>query len=343
MKKIILLSLVFVFCKSSLGLAESFYEVYSKLHPEDTYKPDLYTETYFGLQYHDMSKEKMSPKDIESTMLFLHQKCPPELKMPPLVCAAWGKGASAIRELLKKGEDINQTDALGRTASMIASHYRDDLNVIRELAQEEVRKNGKISASTLVFAIYPTRSHQPDREKLNMLLNMGADVNGRTSFGFTPLMVAAAWESKTVEALTKEQGGKAAENLFKYDGAVEALVKHGADVNMRINVKDYLHLYGDDSSILREENKNYFQGIFPASYALESAIRYGGIEKISAISIPFINSTDVSYSIVKYLYSKGATVEKDEFGTVLCYSRFEENEMNEMCDILEKKGITTLR
>lgn len=136
--------------------------------------------------------------------------------------AACVKGdAEKIKELLKKGADINGD---------IAAHVKD-------------KKTGKIEKkeSTILIETLKTRN----KDMIKYLAKNGADINKTNSSGVTPLMFAIMYfpeDTEIVEFLLNHQadfrkkdneGNTALSGAVGVGriGAVKTLIKHGSDVN----------------------------------------------------------------------------------------------------------------
>lgn len=93
---------------------------------------------------------------------------------------------SAIRAALKRGSDPNGKDAAGNPALMLATMFGDAaaMRVLLDAGANPNQPNAA-GATALMWAI-------PDRDKVRMLINKGADVNARSGPGRAPLLIASA-------------------------------------------------------------------------------------------------------------------------------------------------------
>ena len=127
----------------------------------------------------------------------------------PVAEAAMQKNATAIRELLKQGADVNAAQGDGMTALHWAASNGDvELTQMLLYAGANVRATTRISGYTPLFLA----SREGHPQVVAALLKAGADAKATSVTGSTPLMLAAA--------------AGAAE-------AVQLLLDAGADVNAK--------------------------------------------------------------------------------------------------------------
>jgi ankyrin repeat protein len=125
---------------------------------------------------------------------------------PPLLDAAKSGDTAAVRELVRRGADVNAAEADGTTALHWAS-YRDDPDSVDLLLRGGARVN---AATDLGVTPLWAASQNGSERVVTRLLAAGANPNAALTAGETPLMVAA-------------RGGHA--------GVVARLLAKGANVN----------------------------------------------------------------------------------------------------------------
>ena len=154
----------------------------------------------------------------------------------------------AVKELLKKGLDVNGAQGDGSTALHWAATKGD-----AELAQMLVYAGANVRATTRLGAYTPlylaAKGGYPD--VVRILLAAGADAKATTSNGTTPLMIAAAaGDTKSITALIEngadinaKDGAKGETPLifaagFNRTDAVKLLLAKGADHKVTTKVVD---------------------------------------------------------------------------------------------------------
>jgi ankyrin repeat protein len=125
---------------------------------------------------------------------------------------AAGKGYVDIaRLIIARGAAVN-AEGGGLTSLRLAA-FDGHAAIVKLLLEKGANVNAKgfIDETALSMSI-PFQGREPNPEVINLLLDVGADVNAKTRDGGFPLLSAA---------------------MAGYSDVVEALVKHGADVNER--------------------------------------------------------------------------------------------------------------
>jgi ankyrin repeat protein len=134
----------------------------------------------------------------------------------PLMKASARGDLKAVRELIRKGADVNEIHFTGLTALMLAVE-REDLAVVKELLGAGADPDHKTMTphagqiSALTWAITSRHDTPHKIEIIATLIEAGADVNPQAAGSITPLMFAVM------------PGGDAR--------VVELLLSKGADVN----------------------------------------------------------------------------------------------------------------
>ena len=152
--------------------------------------------------------------------------------LTPLHYAAQRGHREIVEVLLAHGADVNIGDCYNRTAAEYAMSSNHG-----EIVQLLVSKGADISP--LHFALY-----MKDEAKARSLIEAGADVNGRTPDGTTPLDRAVVAGFKDIVELLIGKGADVnAKNfwdwtplhsaVYRHKDVVELLIASGADVNAR--------------------------------------------------------------------------------------------------------------
>jgi ankyrin repeat protein len=170
----------------------------------------------------------------------------------------WCAGdAAKVRLLLSKGAKVDAHSQLGRTPLLIAAAYDGATEAARLLIEKGADVNARDKSGMSVLQQAASSNHI---ELVRLLLAKGADVNTADQSGFTPLMAAANNGDRNAElvklllqhsAVVNVKTGDTAEIVkngpialgrltalqlaagqANYE-AVEALVKAGADVNVK--------------------------------------------------------------------------------------------------------------
>ena len=115
----------------------------------------------------------------------------------PLYYGIWNKDADIVELLVDKGADVTIKDRRGRTPVDWA-RQRDHTEVIDLL----LSKKADISSALLSAA------QNGDREFVEQLLDLGADVNVQDKLGLTPLHIAASRQDKEIVAFLLAHNAK---------------------------------------------------------------------------------------------------------------------------------------
>ncbi len=162
----------------------------------------------------------------------------------PLIEAARGADAGAVRTLVSRGADVNIAEADGATALHWAS-YRDDLESADVLIRAGARVNAvnDLGATPLWAA-----SQNGSAPMVRRLLEAGANPNLPLLAGETPVMVASrAGSAEVVELLlargaqVNARAGRGQTALMwaaaqKHPAVIKVLLASGADVHARSHV-----------------------------------------------------------------------------------------------------------
>jgi ankyrin repeat protein len=163
---------------------------------------------------------------------------------PPLVAAMKRLDRGAVRDLLRRGADVNAAEADGTTALHWASHH-DDLEMAGLLVDAGARVN---AANDLGATPLWSASLNRSIAMVSRLLRAGADPNAALLLGETPLMVAARAGSPAVVAALLEAGARVDARAprgqtalmwaaaQRHADVVGVLLAHGADVHARSDV-----------------------------------------------------------------------------------------------------------
>lgn len=232
----------------------------------------------------NVMKNIQKSKDILSSV-FDSKKCAADT--PQFVCAVKIGDVATIKKMLSNGADIYMTDSDGRTALVIAVMDISNLEVIDTMLDAEIKKKGSISPDTFAAAISSGNTGFSQEFIVKKLIEKGADVNGRTKFGFTPLMIAAFGQNINM---------------------VNLLVNAGADINAIVKKGEYLEVSANDFSeeYAKQRELYNFMNDFTG--------------KLSPLSIAVeINLNEESAVITDILYKKGAIVDYKEFTGICLY------------------------
>jgi uncharacterized protein len=162
--------------------------------------------------------------------------------LTPLLDAARSADRSAALELVRRGADVNATEADGTSALHWAAHFGDT-----ELVAELLAAGADASAANR-YGMTPLQlaAVEGDASLIGILLDAGADPNTRLPEGETVLMTAARTGSPEALAVLLSRGADAAAQdnwhgesaliwaaAENHADAVRVLVEHGADVDAR--------------------------------------------------------------------------------------------------------------
>ncbi len=152
------------------------------------------------------------------------------------------KSVEEIKELLKKGADVNAKGVGGRTALMCGAVVNGQLDVVKCLVEHgaDLEASDKSGQTELMMA-----SYMGYLEEVKCLVELGADVNAKDNWGETALMKAAtSGQLDVVKCLVEHGADLVASDKYgqtalywaaefgKLD-VVKCLVECGADVNAK--------------------------------------------------------------------------------------------------------------
>lgn len=174
-----------------------------------------------------------------------------------IYAAVRGGEVRPLQDLLAKGFSANDRDGYGETLLMRAVVY-GKTDAVKFLLEKGADVNGTnfAGATALMRAA-------GDAAKTKLLIDRGANVNARSGLGNTPLILAAraANGAACVEFLIGKGAEIGATNQFGANAiltasasgnlkSVEALLKHGADVNSHSRASQAVALWGGGRSPL---------------------------------------------------------------------------------------------
>ncbi len=151
------------------------------------------------------------------------------------------KSIEEIKELLKKGADVNASNKYGDTALMVAA-YNGHLEVVKYLAQNGADVNAKVSYGGTALMKAVIGEHL---DVVKYLAECGADLDVKDGAGRTALMMVANWGKLDVvkclvecgaDLEAKDKDGKTAlywAAIFGKLDVVKCLVEHGADLEAK--------------------------------------------------------------------------------------------------------------
>lgn len=192
-----------------------------------------------------------------------------------IICAARIGDKEKVVELIDQGVDLDVHDREGFTPLMIAVRTRNDLEVIEVLAKAEIAQNGKLSEKILFAALENDSAENPRSEVVKKLVEWGADINQRSEYGFTPLMIAV------------------------YEGSpstVNVLLETGAEVNAKYFINNFEPVKVQSASALYYRQMKIYE-------FLEAE----GLNQISALEVAVkLNESDSAAKIIEILTRAGA-------------------------------------
>ncbi|MGA9772787.1 MAG: ankyrin repeat domain-containing protein [Blastocatellia bacterium] len=164
--------------------------------------------------------ESVVKGDMEVVRLFLDADADPDLRdkdgNPVLRLAAFEGHTGIIDLLLDKGADINLKNPKGYTALMGAVG-EDSIAAVEKLIARGADMNVQMESdggSALLWAVVGTEDAPNHKQIALKFIESGANVNVRSSDGYTPLMGAACMSDADI---------------------VRALLEHGADPNLKMD------------------------------------------------------------------------------------------------------------
>jgi len=161
----------------------------------------------------------------------------------PLIIAIEENKIEIVRELIKRGADINVTDYDGDTALIIAINKKC-VDIVRELIKKgaNIHKKGSKEDEPLIIAC-----KEGHLEIIKDLIDNGSNLDEKDSSGNTPLMLSCKFgQLEVVRELIERGADVNAKNNCKEtaliiaseNGRVEIvkeLIKRGADLNAKTN------------------------------------------------------------------------------------------------------------
>jgi ankyrin repeat protein len=198
-----------------------------------------------------------------------------------IATAAMNGDRAAVRELIKKGVDVNAAQGDGSTALHWAA-IKGDAELARLLiyAGANLRSTTRIGSYTALY-LAAKGGHA---EVVAALLAAGADPNAATSSGATPLMIAAAaGDTRTITALVENEADVNAKDTakgetalmfaaaFNRTDAVKLLLARGADHTATTKVVDLFALTApEEEAMARQGGRG---GAQPARVDIAGATR----------------------------------------------------------------------
>jgi ankyrin repeat protein len=180
-----------------------------------------------------------------------------------IATAAMNGDRAAVRELIKKGVDVNAAQGDGSTALHWAA-IKGDAELARLLiyAGANLRSTTRIGSYTALY-LAAKGGHA---EVVAALLAAGADPNAATSSGATPLMIAAAaGDTRTITALVENKADVNARDTAKSEtalmfaaafnrtDAVKLLLARGADPTATTKVVDLFALTAPEEEAMARQ------------------------------------------------------------------------------------------
>lgn len=174
----------------------------------------------------------------------------------PVADAAQQRDAETVRELVRKGADVNAAQPDGMTA-LHWSAVNGDIATMQVLLYAGANREPttRLGGYTPLHLAAQNGKH----DAVQLLIDAGSDVNAYTATGVTPLHFAAENGNPATVRILVERGAEvdapdqhagrtplmfatARENLE----AMDALVEAGADVSLTTTVKDYVSIARED-------------------------------------------------------------------------------------------------
>jgi len=204
---------------------------------------------YLAAEHFGVAPEEVGKQDNDGLA--------PLPEFPELLDAAVKGDSAGVKALLAKGAEVNEKNADGVTALMLASG-RGHGEIVELLLAQGAAANAKSNAghTALIFAC-----NQGHPGIVKVLLNAGAEVNARGEEGVTALLSAAlTGQAEIVKALLKkgaevnvrtDKGISALEwaSLKGHTETVKVLLNNGADVNAKNK--------GDETALMLASEKGH--------------------------------------------------------------------------------------
>jgi len=172
---------------------------------------------------------------------------------PPLVKAVSRGDVSEAKQLLEKGENVEESDPFTGNTPLIIATSLDNVEARHEMMRLLIQFGADVNAKERDFGKTPlcVAAIDMDTEAIDILLKSGARVNLATDSGGTPLMSACGMSDKPnaldviellldsgAEVNARSNNGRTPLIIAAYAGnirVVEALLKRGANYKICSN------------------------------------------------------------------------------------------------------------
>ncbi|RFU27758.1 hypothetical protein B7463_g8575, partial [Scytalidium lignicola] len=215
-------------------------------------------------------------------------------KTSPLIYAAQLGNIECAKYLLDHGADISLADYSERSAFIYAIDY-NQIEIVRLLLERGVKLHGTEQGEQA-----PLFRALDNDSVVKLLLEHGAEINVRSSYGQTPLMVAAEYGYEASLKL-----------LLSYDAAI--------DLEMARNKGDMIGgwtalMYGVDSGteevvrLLAEAGANVNHQVYDGSTPVHQAVNNGTIKKLMEFR-PDVNIPNIDDNMPLHFVRRGMPLE----------------------------------